>query len=101
MDDLQVVRFNAKEATVAARSGGRAASHLSRLASTRTRREPVIWMNNGNRPPGSRTGHPRGVLRRDVAGKVTVGPADQAYVFDIPQPLAAQASRTSAPPRFG
>ncbi len=26
-------------------------------------------------------------------GKVTVGLADQAYVFDIPQPLAAQAAR--------
>ena len=70
MDDLQVVRFNAKERD---RRGTfrwtRGQSYLSLLGVDETRRELVLWMNNGNRPPAARTGHPRGVLRRDVTGQ--------------------------------
>ena len=94
MDDLHVVRFNAKERD---RRGTfrwtRGQSYLSLLGIDETRRELVLWMNNGNRPPEAGPATVEAFFGETSLGKVTVGPGDQAYVFDIPQPLAAQASR--------
>jgi hypothetical protein len=94
MDDLQVVRFNAKERD---RRGTfrwtRGQSYLSLLGVDETRRELVLWMNNGNRPPAAGPATLEAFFGETSLGKVTVGLADQAYVFDIPQPLAAQAAR--------
>ncbi len=85
MDDLHVVRFNAKERD---RRGTfrwtRGQSYLSLLGVDETRRELVIWMNNGN---GLRQAGPatlEAFFGETSLGKVTVGLADQAYVFDIP-----------------
>jgi len=94
MDDLHVVRFNAKERD---RRGmfrwTRGQSYLSLLGIDETRRELVIWMNNGNRPPEAGPATVEAFLGETSLGKVTVGASDEPYVFDIPQPLAGQESR--------
>lgn len=94
MDDLHVVRFNAKERD---RRGTfrwtRGQSYLSLLGVDAERRELAIWMNNGNRPPEAGPATLEVFFGETSLGKATVGATDRPYIFDIPQPLAAEASR--------
>jgi hypothetical protein len=94
MDDLHVVRFNAKEQD---RRGTfrwtRRQSYLSLLGIDATRRQLVIWMSNGNRPAEAGPATVEAFLGETSLGKVTVGIAEQPYVFDIPPSLAADAAR--------
>jgi hypothetical protein len=94
MDDLHVVRFNAKERD---RRGTfrwtRGQSYLSLLGVDASRREVVMWMNDGNRPPAAGPATIEAFLGETSLGKAVVGPADQAYVFEIPEALAAESSR--------
>jgi hypothetical protein len=94
MDDLHVVRFNAKERD---RRGTfrwtRRQSYLSLLGINETTREVVLWMENGNRPAAAGPATVEVFVGDTSLGKVTVGLAEQPYVFDIPPSLAAEAAR--------
>jgi hypothetical protein len=94
MDDLHVVRFNAKERD----SRGtfrwtRHQSYLSLLGVDETRRELAIRMNNGNRPQEAGPATVEAFFGETSLGKVTVGLANEPYVFEIPEVLAREASR--------
>jgi hypothetical protein len=94
MDDLHVVRFNAKERDARGTfRWTRGQSYLSLLGLDATRRELVIRMNNGNRPPQAAPATVEAFFGETSLGKVAVGPADRGYVFDIPETLASEASR--------
>lgn len=93
MDDLHVVRFNAKERD---RRGSfrwtRGQSYLSLLGVDATRRELAIWMNSGNRPPEAGPATVEAFVDDTSLGRVTVGLTDQPYVFEIPDAMAIAAS---------
>jgi hypothetical protein len=94
MDDLHVVRFNAKEHD---RRGTfrwtRRQSYLSLLGINEQTRELVLWMDSGNRPSEAGPATVEAFMDEASLGKVTVGVGAQPYAFEIPVALAADASR--------
>lgn len=101
-DDLQVLRFHAKEQDQRSRphcTGGRALPNLSLLNLRADSRQLVLSLANGNRPATA------GVARVTVSiGDVVLGTADvggdiREYTFDIPPALAASGAASEDPTR--
>jgi len=94
-DDLNVVRFHAKE-----RNGDhsfrwtRPVSYVSVLGIDADTASLSIMMENGGRPPGLPPATVQVLLNDRALGQVTVGTARQAYSFAIPPDLAATAAKT-------
>lgn len=102
-DDLQVVRFHAKEKDPG--SGRtyrwtRDVSYVSLLNVTPDTRSITLWMADGRRPQAL----PRAVVEVSLGdqalGSVTVGPDAQAYTLDVPPPLAAALAASEDPARL-
>lgn len=101
-DDLQVLRFHAKERDP--RSGRtyrwtRGVSYLSLLNLAPESRHLVLSMANGNRPVAA------GIARVEIAiGDTVIGHADvdgeiREYTFDIPPDIAARGAASEDPTR--
>jgi 4-amino-4-deoxy-L-arabinose transferase-like glycosyltransferase len=102
-DDLQVVRFHAKEKDPA--SGRtfrwtRDVSYVSLLNVTASTRTITVWMADGRRPASLPRADVEVSLDDRVLGAVTVGPDVTAYDFAVPADLAAAAAAADAPARL-
>ncbi len=103
MDDLHVVRFQAKE-----RAGStgetfrwtRDTSYVSLQGVRADSRTVVLWMNDGRRPPGVMPAHPAVYLDEQYLGSVTVGPGFRPYTFAIPAAVASAAASRDTPARL-
>jgi hypothetical protein len=97
-DDLNVVRFHAKET-----SEGHTfrwtgpTSYLSITHIRPSNRELVLWLSNGGRPPAADPADLSVFLQNQLLGTVRVGNGFTPYVFPIPADLAKQASATGEP----
>ncbi len=101
-DDLQVLRFHAKERDP--RSGRtyrwtRDASYLAILSLRPESRRLVLSMANGNRPASAGVARVVVSIGDVVLGTADVGPDVQAHVFDIPAEVAARGAASEDPTR--
>jgi hypothetical protein len=95
-DDLQVVRFHAKEQDHRGTyRWTRALSYLSVVGMPADARELVLWMDNGGRPANAPPPEVELFLGETSLGRVTVGAGLRPYTLPIPPALAA-ASAASA-----
>jgi hypothetical protein len=97
-DDLQVVRFHAKEA-----SDGHtfrwtgATSYVSITVIHPSSREVTLWMNDGGRPPAVVPADVSVYLHGQLLGTARVRGGFLPYTFAIPPNLAARAAATGDP----
>ncbi len=102
-DDLQVVRFHAKEKDP---QGGRTyrwtrdVSYVSLLNVTAETRTIALWMANGRRPEKAGPAIVEVSLDEHPLGAVNVGAEARAYDFAVPPELAAAAAASDAPARL-
>ena len=92
-DDLQVVRFHAKERDH--RGTYRWTRRLSYLSLTELpadAHELVLWMDNGGRPAHAPAPEVEAFIGDTSLGRVTVGPGIAPYVLPIPPAIAAAAA---------
>jgi hypothetical protein len=102
-DDLQVVRFHAKEKDP--QSGRtyrwtRDVSYVSLLNVTAATRTITLWMADGRRPAALPRAEVEVSLGEQVLGTVTVGGDVRPYAFDVPPELAAAAGASEDPSRL-
>ncbi len=102
-DDLQVVRFHAKEKDP--QSGRtyrwtRDVSYVSLLNITPATRTITLWMADGRRPASLPRAAVEVALDEHVLGTVTVGPDVTAFAFDVPPGLATEAAASEDPARL-
>ncbi len=97
-DDLQVVRFHAKEASEGHtfRWTG-ATSYVSVTVIHPSSREVTLWMNDGGRPPAVVPADVSVYLHGQLLGTARVRGGFLPYTFAIPPDLAARAARTGDP----
>jgi hypothetical protein len=97
-DDLNVVRFHAKET-----SEGHTfrwtgpTSYLSLTNIRPSSRELRLWLNNGGRPAAADPADVNVFLQNQLLGSARVGNGFAEYSFAIPPDLAAQAAATGEP----
>jgi len=97
-DDLNVVRFHAKEI-----SEGHTfrwtgpTSYLSITHIHRSSHEVRLWLNNGGRPPAADPPDVSVFLQNQLLGTTRVANGFAPYSFAIPADLAAQAAATGEP----
>jgi len=97
-DDLNVVRFHAKETTEG--HTFRWTGPTSYLSITRihpSSHEVRLWLSNGGRPPEADPPDVSVFLQNQLLGTVRVGNGFQPYAFVIPPDLAARAAATGDP----
>jgi hypothetical protein len=101
-DDLNVVRFHAKErdAHGVTFRWTRDVSYISLLGVRPDSRSLVLVMNDGHRPAPVPPAHVEVSLDDTVLGSVDVGPDFHAYTLAIPPALAAAAASGQAPARL-
>ena len=102
-DDLQVVRFHAKEKDT--QSGrtyrwSRDVSYVSLLNVTAETRSISLSMANGRRPAKAGPAEVEVSLDDHVLGSVVVGPEVRDYAFAVPPEVAARAAGADAPARL-
>jgi len=100
-DDLNVLRFNAKEQT----EGRTIRWTRGRSFLTMTRLRPIdraitLWMSNGGRPAAAPPADVTVTLGQQVLGTVRVGRGFAPYTFDIPAATAADAAKSGEPVRL-
>jgi len=92
-DDLQVVRFHAKERDARGTyRWTRALSYLSLIEVPADARELVLWMDNGGRPAKAPPAEVEISIGETTLGRVTVGAGMAPYTVPIPQDIAAAAA---------
>jgi hypothetical protein len=92
-DDLQVVRFHAKERDHRGTyRWTRALSYLSLIALPADARELVLWMDNGGRPAVAPPADVEVSIGDTSLGHVTVAPGIAPYSLPIPPAIAAAAA---------
>ncbi len=97
-DDLNVVRFHAKET-----SDGHTfrwtgpTSYLSITHISPSSHELRLWLNNGGRPPAADPPDVSVFLQNQLLGTARVGNGFAAYAFVIPPDLAAKAAAMGDP----
>ena len=97
-DDLNVVRFHAKET-----SEGRsfrwtgATSYISITRLFPSSREVTLWLNDGGRPPAAGPAQVTVLLQGQEIGRVVVERGFRPYTFAIPPDLAARAASSGDP----
>ncbi len=101
-DDLNVVRFHAKE-----RHGNgttfrwsRDVSYISLMGIPASARTLTIVMDDGRRPAKVSRAEIQVALDDHVLGSATVGPDFHGYTFAIPPEVAAEAAARTAPARL-
>lgn len=97
-DDLNVVRFHAKEVSEGHTfrwTGATSYISITRLASSN--REVTLWLNNGGRPPAAGPAQIRVLLQGETLGQAVVEGGFHPYRFAIPADLAARASAGGDP----
>jgi hypothetical protein len=88
-DDLQVVRFHAKERDARGTyRWTRALSYLSLVDVPADARELVLWMDNGGRPAAAGPAAVELFIGETSVGRATVGNGIAPYAFAIPPDLA-------------
>jgi hypothetical protein len=97
-DDLQVVRFHAKESDQRGTyRWTRGLSYLSVVGIPADARALVLWMDNGGRPDKAPPADVEAFIGETSIGRVRVGPGMQPYSLPIAPELAASvAARTEA-----
>jgi hypothetical protein len=84
-DDLQVVRFHAKERDArGSYRWTRNVSYLSLVSIPPDARTLAIWMENGGRPPAAPPADVEVFVDDVKVGAVRVGPGRQLYTFELP-----------------
>jgi hypothetical protein len=97
-DDLQVVRFHAKEASEGHTFRWTSAtSYVSITVIHPSSREVTVWMSDGGRPPSVVPADVRVYLQGQLLGTAPVRGGFQPYRFAIPPDLAALAAGTGDP----
>ncbi len=97
-DDLNVVRFHAKEM-----SDGHtfrwtgATSYISITRLPASSREVVLWLNNGGRPAAAGAAQVSVFLQDQLLGTATVAGGFVPYTFAIPPDLAARSAASGDP----
>ena len=92
-DDLQVVRFHAKERDQRGTyRWTRALSYLSLLGVPADARALVLWMDNGGRPAAAPPAEVEAFVGEVSLGKVVVGSGMQSYALAIPAEVAMAAA---------
>ncbi|HWK08544.1 MAG TPA: hypothetical protein VNR64_00740 [Vicinamibacterales bacterium] len=100
-DDLNVLRFNAKEATEGRTiRWTRARSYISITRLHPSDRRITLWMSNGGRPPAAPAARVTAILGDVVLGSVEVQHGFQPYSFEIPPPLASADATAGEPVRL-
>lgn len=100
-DDLNVLRFNAKEVTEGHTiRWTRARSYLFITRVHAADRNITMWMSNGGRPPAAPPARITAILGDVVLGSVIVGSGFSPYAFDIPPAIAAALSTSGEPARL-
>ena len=101
-DDLNVVRFHAKE-----RHGNgttfrwsRDVSYISLMGIPATATTLTLVMDDGRRPAAAPKAEIQVALDDHVLGKATVGPDFHGYTFSIPPDVAAKAATRTVPARL-
>jgi hypothetical protein len=95
-DDLNVVRFHAKEKSEGRTfRWSRGRSFVSVTNITPASRELVIWMNDGGRPPAVERADVTVALDNQVLATVRVATGFKAYTVAIPPALADRLSQSS------
>ena len=85
-DDLQVVRFHAKERDHRGTyRWTRALSYLSLLGVPADARALVLWMDNGGRPAKAPPAEVEAFIGESRSGRVVVGAGMQAYALANPR----------------
>lgn len=102
LDDLHVVRFNAKERsnTGVTFRWTRGRSFVALVGMRATDRLLMLWMSGGPRPASAGIAQVRVALNGRPIGEVQVGSEFAPYSFSIPADLAAQAAATDEPARL-
>ena len=103
LDDLNVVRFHAKETR--AEDGmvyrwSRRTSYILLLGIGADARQVTIWMGNGGRPAAAPPATVEVAVDDQVIGTATVGDAVRPYTFRIPPDVAARAATVPDPVRL-
>jgi len=92
-DDLQVVRFHAKERDQRGTyRWTRALSYLSFIGVPADASELVLWMDNGGRPATARPAQVEAFIGDVSLGRVVVGPGLQPYRLPIPSEVVRAAA---------
>jgi hypothetical protein len=97
-DDLNVVRFHAKET-----SEGRsfrwtgATSYISITRLFPSSKEVTLWLNDGGRPPAAGPAQVTVLLQGQEIGRAVVERGFRPYSFPIPADLAARAASSGDP----
>jgi hypothetical protein len=92
-DDLQVVRFHAKERDQRGTyRWTRALSYLSLIGVPADASELVLWMDNGGRPAAAPPAQVEVFIGDVSLGRVVVGPGMQPYRLPIPSEVARAAA---------
>ena len=100
-DDLNVLRFNAKEVTEGRTiRWTRARSYLFITRVRPADRTITMWMSNGGRPPAAPAARITATLGDVVLGTVTVSGGFAPYTFDIPPEVAAANATSGEPVRL-
>ena len=102
-DDLQVVRFHAKEKDP--KSGRtyrwtRDVSYVSLLNVTPGTRTITLWMADGRRPASVERAEVEVSVGETVLGRVTVDGDNRPYTFEVPADIAASAAASDEPVRL-
>lgn len=103
LDDLNVVRFHAKEREAGTGQAFRwtqDVSYVSLVGLTEASESLTLWMSNGMRPAKAGPARVEVFLDEGQLGQVVVGSELAPYRFAIPVDLAAAASRRDAPARL-
>jgi hypothetical protein len=97
-DDLNVVRFHAKEQTedTTFRWTGRL-SFITVTVVDASAREVTLWMNNGGRPASTTPADVEVSLHNQVLGRIRVSEGFRPYTLHIPAALAARAAASGDP----
>ncbi len=102
LDDLNVVRFHAREQ----RSDGRryrwtmGQSFVALLGVPATATQVVVWMSSGGRPSQAPAPVVEVALDDQVLGTATAVDAVQPYTFPVPRDLAERAAARTGPTRL-
>jgi hypothetical protein len=100
-DDLNVLRFNAKESTEGRTiRWTRARSFISITRVHASDRRITLWMSNGGRPAAAPPARVMATLGDVMLGSVDVRSGFAAYTFDIPPAVAAADAGTREPVRL-
>ena len=93
-DDLQVVRFHAKERDQRGTyRWTRGLSYLSLVGLPADGRELVLWMDNGGRPAQAPPAEVEAFIGEVSLGRVAVGPGMHPYALPIPPQVAGRGGR--------